>query len=1670
VPLCAFCGLALVCKCGKAPVLLGTVTSPCPLKHGGIWVHVMDDDGTDVETIGITIDIKTKPTKPNGLSIFDPLDVKVHIVKLEALSPTMAKIFDPPVDKSEPVAVTAGQITYVGFTLTRRRMLKLTKVDPYFAPSKEDLDIVFEIANMAADTVLLRISSATGVLHERALTTTEKGDGAHTVHWDGTPDSLPGTFIDPLRGPYKVELVHAITAKHVDPLDHERPFNVLYHSLKLELGDWLPQREVLRLDSVMTAFQPDFTGANPADADVIKWTWCRLGQLGFFPGPLPGVRPVLSAGAAPDPLGHAIRRYRQADGDLYRRLFRLSVSGNGEGEIDGVAANVTAPAIDAPLLKKLWARTNGRLAAAGAMDVLEDLTVATGAANSKLFVDVDRFYVGYTAEFDGNAKPAVDAAWVPRPQLSLQTRLQLRKKNDTGVTPVHASALGDYRVKWSWTDRADNLTRLPAFAAPRPSRTQEYATLAIAAPLTAKTATHKNSPTAVGGLIGADDGANAVSCFAAHADSTSAGAVDGHLSGPPADPQYVDDTVLADASRVFFQPSSIGGDNYKLVARIDTTAWSVELSTAHRAVLPDLRKETGEFVVWRRVRFSAYVQWGAVSAAPNWGLVRAHLEKAYTTITDPVVSKTMAQVTVIGTLFKDAADLAYKNVNGPQFAGAFPPVGAYVQFANTHALPEDPRTLEFRDVSTIGVDQFAAPGNIVNELMMGLVRYELIVNREEYAIPRTKTLTDKRFKVRLDLATAWAARGDWVAAAGAHFQPELARLVGVDGRLLAVPIPANRRIRPIAEATLVGAPLTRAAILNDIFLTPLLPVLNWWLTGGKAIVAYSAFTAQIVAAIDDELLPMIAPGMGAIPLVGLADTYEGLVRTALAATPPPAPAAMTRRTQEAKVKTETLRVIAPGPLSTPDERYLALQELKTRAQTQKPLMDALPAISTAVKQLLDDMEMTDRNKYPVHGVLRQGLRHFQELLGDRIGKITGTSAASNCELKSHHMEVCVTDAVDAQNIIAALGAVNLAGVERTVPATPWRIIDITITGPFDGPALILFKTGLPAGAILTNLRGPGATIPAFAISVADDTFLDDLFRRNLVDREKMLVLQRLAQVYTVFNAGCFSLDDAVHALAEKPPGGFIACHYAAHIRPLSIAAGTTDDAPDFTNSTSIGCDGGVIFVSNDQPLTPDHLFAHEISHTLFLRHWQDAEEAIKPDWSAFTDHDLADNNCIMSYPAFARPLCHTHYALASYKPHFCGKCNLKLRGWDLAATHLPPSSVTLTPVFPNVAGLAVGLTQVPDPVDVHTQITGMAVDLGTVVKFKGQGTYTPAPDNLRFYGLTALAVTGGVSRFRRTPQAVTGLPSNTVFGPTAILWEHATPEGSVEIQDAQLLIGPNSTYKCAWEENLDQLIAQGGLTKAPDYLAFSMPTPRYYDPSTIFHEMIHFYQLFDASNVQEGITDILACLVAVRFLKVNALLVQFEYGFNPSYLHVMQFAVDQLSPRLGVRGMADMYFTGKSDGLNAWLQPGLKAAEFHRLCLVGIDNYDMREASAALRPIASRQPLTGDGGVPAVIDTDYAEALRQMQVYITATLPPSGAVMGNREQNVVLIRLHTKIGVFRDALLKAKAYRPQRTPLNRIHRLETYIEETAANLVTLKKEYVRAGGTLGDVDQPGDVG
>ena len=75
---------------------------------------------------------------------------------------------------------------------------------------------------------------------------------------------------------------------------------------------------------------------------------------------------------------------------------------------------------------------------------------------------------------------------------------------------------------------------------------------------------------------------------------------------------------------------------------------------------------------------------------------------------------------------------------------------------------------------------------------------------------------------------------------------------------------------------------------------------------------------------------------------------------------------------------------------------------------------------------------------------------------------------------------------------------------------------------------------------------------------------------------------------------------------------------------------------------------------------PDKVYyvvGHEMGHNFYLRHSENTGD--KPPGH----HDTSDHNCIMAYSSTSSG--HAHQAPGVFEPHLCGKCNLKLRGWDM---------------------------------------------------------------------------------------------------------------------------------------------------------------------------------------------------------------------------------------------------------------------------------------------------------------------------------------------------------------------------------------------------------------------
>ncbi|MFY0564208.1 hypothetical protein ACN28E_10185 [Archangium lansingense] len=139
-----------------------------------------------------------------------------------------------------------------------------------------------------------------------------------------------------------------------------------------------------------------------------------------------------------------------------------------------------------------------------------------------------------------------------------------------------------------------------------------------------------------------------------------------------------------------------------------------------------------------------------------------------------------------------------------------------------------------------------------------------------------------------------------------------------------------------------------------------------------------------------------------------------------------------------------------------------------------------------------------------------------------------------------------------------------------------------------------------------------------------------------------------------------------------PSGGLLFIEYSQSQRVREICETVLGQVP--TLSSGNGDLTGII--DQSVPGAPYYIFSHEAGHCFWLRHHENAPDSNR----SRQDHDPLDHNCVMSYTKTEGP---SHQKPENYAPHFCGKCNLKLRGWNILHPDFQESEAadTLTTVF-----------------------------------------------------------------------------------------------------------------------------------------------------------------------------------------------------------------------------------------------------------------------------------------------------------------------------------------------------------------------------------------------------
>ncbi len=1317
--------------------------------------------------------------------------------------------------------------------------------------------------------------------------------------------------------------------------------SVRYHSMELGLGEWLPAPTVTALQAhADQAGGPthDFATADVADPKIVEWTWYKLATLGFFPGPR-----VIARGTN-DLLGKAIRRYRRAHSKMYEPLYK-----DDEGNISfDNDANNKATQIDKVLLAALYTNDNDRVSGADTAKVLPAPVVITDKGQaSKLFVDVDRFYIDNAKEFEGkaagNGKSAVDREWVLRPQLALQTTVHLKNAAGEKATHVPAGALGPFKVKWTWSDTAMDTGGLPVFSETEPSLTKEYVDKAVLAAKAAVPSTFNNARALVGGLVkGTDDDASAP--FEAHLPVAAGSATPtGFVSQAS--------TRGAGVSAVTFRPSTVAGDNYVVKAAIDTAAWTPAMTQRHTAVQGQLQAETGKIEIWRRVTIAAYAKWGTVTE-PTWTEVFAKFESAFTQFVAPQKSLTIGGLPPgAKKILSDRLDAYFKAQNYIEQDEA--KNREHAMFSPDFLVPYDARSAEFRQIAALGKAQFEHVNNIVNELMVTSLTAAMDVwrNTPTKGAGNAKTALASR----LAAARAWATGAGWVKAVGDHFVAEIGKLY--DGTNLKVVKAAQKVLAPIPSGSMGGAPPTRISVLQALFLAPVTALIDTWKTGGT------------------------------------------------------------------------------------------------------PALANFNTMRTLIGQVRKDLAEGDRAdpQVPANPVLVRSLEHIMDIFESTVGSVVKATFA----LHTHQLEVITHDDAAADRLVDILKApphsVPATSIERVSKAHV-RVIrarDVADIATFDPSA---FKTTHADVHSVRLVRATALEIPKLAMTPEDEDVLDLSHRYAVNVYERRRVLTTMGSLSGTLLPQVFGPTDRALRFKDpgydRPAGGLLVVHYAAHVRPCAIETGAVNDIADMTNSTSMGGDGGLTFVSKDQPVNAVQLFAHEMGHNLFLRHWQNGVEGVGPG-SQVADHDFADNNCIMTYPSIERPeVCESHYAIPKFKPHFCGRCNLKLRGWEIEAIDpkttkqlLPISSIDLKYIDPTMTLPTMTPPQIPDldelTAQVHELLGQLAVDPSVLTQ--------------------AFPVDGDKQVFVGNPKKV------TKNGKTYFEWENLGAKhgaktlakgtkthinkGEPEVLDADIPYKLTLSDKPAWEAELEFVLTLGGSTNTPSEIVYNTHCKALFDGTMPIHELIHVYQKWNKSRLDEGITELFALMLAAKLLALHpGEKATFTLAVNPTYMTVTQFAMDELLPRLGLGGLAKLYFEEKEDLLHSvlrqrTLQDNKRLVLFHEACTRGIRDYDMREAAAMLLPLAECPPaLTKlddplkypNKKTPEVL---LAEGREMLDTFMTENnrldLGPTQRALHAR-----VLRVDAKKAVYADAVAEAKKFRPQLTKDTRIHRLESFIEET----------------------------
>jgi hypothetical protein len=1215
----------------------------------------------------------------------------------------------PPPDKTEAASGSLSTVSVIGPMIegiaskleSQTATVSLVSLDKVFAPADESAVIEIKIKNIAqAGQLVLQVRDAVGSLvyaerlsqhqvwglptaKDQALSKAPRLAIASADNKDVKADKLKQrrarSWASPIGSPYRVTIlisgtkVTAVNTIEAQPALTAVPTSLGKGTEKNSVPPVTGPSPVVALDqvSVCLADKPlievvpwptlyeELTGetypvehadvAKLKDKNQILWIKCRLNELGFHAGPID------------DDLTHndflkAVRRYGTMRA-IGGKIHYTGSAGAAPGKLPGGDFNDRASLKDFPLdalLEHLKREKNL---------VLEPLANADKLCKPekdkplKLFIDGNCYFISPDVESSADLKHNAEAEWLSRPCVPL--RLAVKAKKRGGDAQEAPEALRDVRVSWSWADAEQDWERLPEPDKIGSTEATDFnygsESKKVYGDTKARSKTRLYVQSAVKSVVSV--------LGASESDQYSRNArepLGGILKGKAKDDSTVvfepfrkgserkfDDSkkagrLVSNGPVVYFRPSTIAGDLYVLTAKVELAeqkdALGQALEESRRKTLEKLhdgltlQATTGTIDGWRRLRVAAYVHW--FEQTKTWDGETFDVKKIW-----EAVKKEYAQASIEITPSKPQAT-EFNVLKASQLKLE----DADFSDPSTKTLKNGLK-LNYADINTFMEWYYERGGP--NKAGLGDVRKTYA--RDKYDDSGTKdedTFSDNAVLPRIGLKKLTVDADESLKDVPPNGDlPSVSRIV----KYL-----FGSKLNTLLKQAKAGWPGNTSALEHAVFSDLWFLFRSW-----------------------KNLDPKLSKPAEAIQKAGayLFDEMSKVVRCS----PTHSPAAVLGRKGKLDPKLAVFQWISGEAPTLGYEEKPAIDYGQENFPELVNLMLLPPpdAYSSVWKELSDwigDTSVEAPRTASIYNLLeylnlqQPGLTNFTESL---------------VFYAYTHFRAWLRTVLQTEEVSVGSAKLKLAltGKFRTdVDKTRRDVARYAKT-----PAIVEASSlEIIMGDLMTDIGNSWAAL------------LDQILRKGLGCRRK-------DEYYTEFADGMIVLNARVN-------------------QPYKIAGTSFSVA-----GSSVGMPLGIVFISQESAMESWALLAHEIGHILRMDHWQNA-------MGLLFDHDRSDRNCVMSYPLIEikgatamdalSPLeeaelqklkaeysehwghvpevlkmsdkdaarqarlkvgnIEAHTLSKAYRPHFCGKCNLKLRGWNIYAEHatvdvLPGYSVAEMP-------------------------------------------------------------------------------------------------------------------------------------------------------------------------------------------------------------------------------------------------------------------------------------------------------------------------------------------------------------------------------------------------------